>query len=206
MSRVLLLLLVVLCILGVGWFGVHEHRQLARALADEQVTTTVLQQEVMDLLTVNQLLRAHVISLHENLSGSAILRDACLRTLAPLQANHTAPPSRIAAKDVRIANDAVVIRISDVIPGIVGPTRSMVPVLDNNTMVLEITPSAPGAIAVGDIIIYALDDDRIIHRVISTGTDADGWYAIVKGDNNPREDPLRVRFSQVRGLVVGIIY
>jgi len=33
-----------------------------------------------------------------------------------------------------------------------------------------------------------------------------GWYAIVKGDNNPRPDPNKVRFNQIKRILVMIIY
>jgi Fe-S-cluster formation regulator IscX/YfhJ len=42
--------------------------------------------------------------------------------------------------------------------------------------------------------------------VIETGEDSNGWYAIFKGDNNPIRDPSKVRFSQIRRIVVAVIY
>ena len=39
-----------------------------------------------------------------------------------------------------------------------------------------------------------------------TGFDNEGWYAITKGDNNVVEDNWKVRFEQIEGIVIGIIY
>ena len=46
----------------------------------------------------------------------------------------------------------------------------------------------------------------IIHRVIETGYDEQGWFAVTKGDNLKEKDPEKVRFNQIVGLVVGVLY
>ena len=48
--------------------------------------------------------------------------------------------------------------------------------------------------------------DVVIHRVKEIGKDIEGWYLKAKGDNNEREDPERIRFSQIDRVVVAIIY
>ena len=58
----------------------------------------------------------------------------------------------------------------------------------------------------GDIIIFEHKNTRIIHRIVKIGWDTGGWYAHTKGDSNPAEDPFKVRFKDVKGVVVGIIY
>ena len=45
-------------------------------------------------------------------------------------------------------------------------------------------------------------DTKLLEAVLSDK----GWYCIMKGDNNPEPDPGRVRFSQLRRVVVAIIY
>ena len=44
------------------------------------------------------------------------------------------------------------------------------------------------------------------HRVIEVGSDTAGGYYIVKGDNNPVEDSEKVRFAQIEGIVVAVVY
>jgi signal peptidase I len=96
-------------------------------------------------------------------------------------------------------------------------TKSMDPVIDAGAQAIQIVPESPDEIKVGDIISYApgqitiagttiTDTGIIIHRVIAIGSDKDGWYAIAKGDNNPSPDPLKVRFSMVKHLLVGVFY
>ncbi|MBI2146640.1 signal peptidase I, partial [Candidatus Woesearchaeota archaeon] len=43
-------------------------------------------------------------------------------------------------------------------------------------------------------------------RVIEKGVDDDGVYYLVKGDNNRFADPLKVRYADVVGVVVAVIY
>lgn len=45
-----------------------------------------------------------------------------------------------------------------------------------------------------------------VHRVVDIGNDNTGIYFTTKGDNYYKEDPDKVRFSQIEGIVVGILY
>ena len=85
-------------------------------------------------------------------------------------------------------------------------TNSMDPVFDAGSNALEIVPSSPDVLNVGDIIAYDIPEGTVIHRIVKTGSDESGWYAIVKGDNNPGPDPDKVRWEQVRRVLVAIIY
>jgi len=87
-------------------------------------------------------------------------------------------------------------------------TNSMDPVIDSGANAIEFVPGSEKDICVGDIASYDSDyaDGTIIHRVVETGYDSDGWYALFKGDNLAYRDPEKVRFSQIRRVVVAIIY
>jgi len=89
-------------------------------------------------------------------------------------------------------------------------TNSMDPVLDYGHNAIEIIPQKTSDIQEGDIISYELDKSygsgTIIHRVQEIGNDEQGWYAILKGDNNYEPDPFKVRFNQIRRKVIAIIY
>ena len=84
----------------------------------------------------------------------------------------------------------------------------MDPLIDEGTTTIEITPKYASEIKVGDIIAYDMEgyDYAFVHRVIKIGNDKDGIYFTTKGDNFWQEDPDKVRFSQVEGIVVGILY
>ena len=60
----------------------------------------------------------------------------------------------------------------------------------------------------GDIISYrsSIAGGLVVHRVIGTGVDDQGVFYIVQGDNNPVRDPEKVRFDQIHGVLIGIIY
>jgi hypothetical protein len=120
------------------------------------------------------------------------------------------PSDRLKQSDVHVTNSRVVI---DAVPGrvfesaVFTNTNSMDPLIDDGSQALQIVPLSESEIKVGDIISY--DSGKygiIIHRVINIGKDGDGWYAIVKGDNNPAPDPFKVRFNQIRRVLVGVLY
>lgn len=85
-------------------------------------------------------------------------------------------------------------------------TNSMDPVIDSGSNAIQVIPQSTDDIQAGDIISYDSEYGTIIHRVIETGKDNEGWYATAKGDNNPSADPFKIRFSQIKRVVVGIVY
>ena len=84
----------------------------------------------------------------------------------------------------------------------------MDPLIDEGTTTIEIKPKYANEIKVGDIIAYDVDgyDYAFVHRVVEIGNDKQGVYFITKGDNYYKEDPNKVRFSDIEGIVVGILY
>ncbi len=120
------------------------------------------------------------------------------------------PADRLKLENVHVTDSMVVI---DGVSGrsfetaIFTDTNSMDPLIDDGTQAIQIVPLSAADISVGDIISY--DSGAygiIIHRVVSIGNDSQGWYAIVKGDNNTSSDPVKVRFSMVRRVLVGVLY
>ena len=87
-------------------------------------------------------------------------------------------------------------------------TGSMQPTVYVNHTVIECPIELEKDLYVGDIIIFDPEDERdydIIHRIIEIGEDEKGWYCITKGDHNDFIDG-KVRFSQIKYVVVGIFY
>ena len=84
----------------------------------------------------------------------------------------------------------------------------MVPLLDYGTTGIEIRPESEDHLMVGDVVAYDAKwtDGVIIHRIIEIKEDESGKYFVMKGDNNPRSDPEKVRFDQIRYVLVGVIY
>ncbi|MDO8741427.1 MAG: hypothetical protein Q7J54_07745 [Candidatus Woesearchaeota archaeon] len=118
------------------------------------------------------------------------------------------PSDWIKEDQIHVLNNNVVIDLKDAQWATFTDTHSMEPVLSKGSNAIEIVPKDESYINVGDIVSYKSEyaDGSIIHRVIAVGQDSDGWYAMMKGDNNPEPDPGRIRFSQIQRLVVAIIY
>jgi len=118
------------------------------------------------------------------------------------------PGDWIKEDQIKVYNDRVIINLKDAEWASFTNTNSMDPVLDEKTNAIEIIPKSSDNIHVGDIISYKSDyaDGTIIHRVIKIGSDEEGWYCIVKGDNNQSPDPGKIRFNQIKRVLVAIIY
>jgi hypothetical protein len=118
------------------------------------------------------------------------------------------PYDRIKEEQIHVYNDKVVIELNNAEWASFTNTNSMDPVLDEGANAIEVVPKSYNEIHAGDIVSYKSSyvEGTIIHRVKSVGYDPEGWYAIMQGDNNPTEDPEKVRFEQIRRIVVAIIY
>ncbi|MEM4336667.1 MAG: hypothetical protein QXG86_01560 [Candidatus Woesearchaeota archaeon] len=118
------------------------------------------------------------------------------------------PSDRITPERIHVYEDKVVIDIKNASWSTFTPTHSMEPIISEKANGLEIKPSSFVDLKIGDIVSYKSEyaDGLIVHRIVETGFDEKGWYAIIKGDNNPQEDPGKVRFEQIHGVLIGVIY
>lgn len=46
----------------------------------------------------------------------------------------------------------------------------------------------------------------LVHRILAVSKDEQGTYYTVKGDNSEIADPEKIRFNQVTGVVIGVLY
>lgn len=118
------------------------------------------------------------------------------------------PKDWIRDKQIMVYNNMVVLNISNVEWASYTDTNSMDPVLDETTNGLEIKPEKEEDITKGDIIVYkpGWADGLLVHRVLDVDKDEQGTYYTVKGDNSEIADPEKVRFNQVTGVVIGVLY
>jgi len=118
------------------------------------------------------------------------------------------PSNWISEDQIKVYNDRVIIELKDAEWASFTNTNSMDPVIDETANAIEIIPKSTDNIHVGDIISYKSNyaDGTIIHRIIKIGSDEKGWYCIVKGDNNQNSDPGKIRFNQIKRILVAIIY
>jgi signal peptidase I len=118
------------------------------------------------------------------------------------------PSSWITEDQIGVYSQRVILDIEDPQWAVFTDTHSMEPVISSRSYAIEVVPKSADQINVGDIISYKSEyaDGIIIHRVIDKQIDSEGTYFILKGDNNPTQDPGKIRFSQVQRVVVAIIY
>jgi signal peptidase I len=116
------------------------------------------------------------------------------------------PGDWIKENQINVFNDKVVIDINKATWAKFTNTNSMDPFIDEDSNAIEILPINGDEINIGDVISYQSKQGVIIHRVVSKNKDAEGIYYVVKGDNNSFSDKVKVRFSDVKGVVVAVIY
>ncbi len=118
------------------------------------------------------------------------------------------PSDWIKEEQIRVYDNRIIIDIENPEWARFTDTNSMDPVFDYGSNAIEIVPEKPEQIHVGDIASYnsKYATGTIIHRIIEIDSDEGGWFAKMKGDNNPYSDPEKIRFNQIQRIVVAIIY
>ncbi len=116
------------------------------------------------------------------------------------------PGNWVQEEQIKVYKDMVVLDIPNAQWAGFTNTNSMDPLLDEDAHAIELKPASPDAIQIGDVISYHGSYGIIVHRVIEKGTDEEGIYYLVKGDNTTVRDPFKVRFEQVEGVVIAVIY
>ena len=122
------------------------------------------------------------------------------------RAERPSPSDWIKEDQIKVYPNRVILTLRNSTWASFTDTNSMDPFLDAESNAIEIKPSTAELINLGDIIAYESPQGVIIHRIIQKDTDEQGIYFIVKGDNNPQPDEQKVRFADVKGVVVAIIY
>lgn len=125
-----------------------------------------------------------------------------------LNGERPSPADRIKEDQIHVYEDRIVIQVNNAKWAGFTDTNSMDPLLDVESNAIQIVPQSEDEIQVGDIITYQsnLADGRIIHRIILIGNDEKGKYFIAKGDNNPDPDPEKIRFYQIKSILIGVLY
>lgn len=134
------------------------------------------------------------------------INDIPLLNLEPQ--NEITPSNYFTQEQVLMYKDRVVLNAENIKWAKFADTKSMLPVINKDSYALQIEPNCPSEIYVGDIVSYKSEyaQDIIIHRVVHKDTDEQEDYFVLKGDNNPTNDPGRIRCSQIDRKVVAIIY
>ncbi|MBS3108793.1 hypothetical protein J4409_02880 [Candidatus Woesearchaeota archaeon] len=116
------------------------------------------------------------------------------------------PYDRIKDSQIYVFDDKVVLQIKDASLAEYANTNSMDPLLDEYATGIEVEVKSEDELHVGDVVAYETDIGLIAHRIIEISYDNDGKYFILKGDNNNGSDPYKIRFNQIKYVLVGVIY
>jgi len=116
-----------------------------------------------------------------------------------------APHDFIPEESIVAYPNQVVLKIENYSINKYAPTGSMIPVLDKGANGISIKPNSEDDLHIGDIITFRENNELIVHRIIEKGIDENGIYFITKGDNNNVSDG-KIRFSQIEGVLVALIY
>lgn len=140
----------------------------------------------------------------ESVLNSSILKDF-VESPAPERAS---PKDRISEDQIHVYDDHVSIQVANLTWATFEGTNSMDPLVDVGVNALEMNVSSPADLQEGDVVSYRSEyvDGAIFHRIIEIGEDDEGWFAIVKGDNNFGRDPGKIRFAQIDRVLVAVIY
>lgn len=118
--------------------------------------------------------------------------------------NASSPGDWVKTSQIALTENSIVIKIPNASLSSYAPTGSMKPVFDSGANGIRIIPNSAEDINVGDIITYG--NENIVHRVIETGIDENGYWFMAKGDNNVYADSQKIRFEDIRYVTIGILY
>ena len=126
--------------------------------------------------------------------------------------------SKLKFDDINVFKTHTIIQIPDIVKGKVKGTGSMLPTVYPDSIILYKKPNNENDICIGDIVYYIGNIDNcdsswlknssaIIHRVKKIKNDEKGIYYIVNGDNNGLfYDPCKIRFGDIKYVVIGVLY
>jgi len=129
--------------------------------------------------------------------------------VSSFQPNEQSSPSdTIQEHQILITDEGVFIQIEDAIWVDYSNSNSMDPLIDITANGIEIPVTEEIELEVGDIVSYNAEwnDNLVSHRIVESGTDSQGNYYILKGDNNLTQDPNKVRRDQIMYKLVAIVY
>jgi hypothetical protein len=119
----------------------------------------------------------------------------------------SSPSDWIKEDQIKVYKNSVVLDLEDPLWVGFSPTNSMTPLLDHNSHGIEIKPDSEDDLNIGDVVAYTNPKgDVVIHRIVEISEDKNGKYFTFQGDNVPYEDPYKVRFNQIQGVLVAVIY
>jgi len=111
-------------------------------------------------------------------------------------------------EQIKVSPDNVQIDVIDATWTRFEDSNSMDPMIDIGANGIQVMPTAQDDLHEGDVVLYTSQytDKILIHRIVSIDNDEQGWYALMKGDNNMELDPGKARYGDIKGILVSVIY
>ncbi len=183
-----------------GCLTSEYRRDVRRELAEDEF--------IQELVKDNIELKNRTSSLESAVGEKELIIQRLAARLNISSSIQAGPFARIGREDIQIYEDRVIINVNKAFPVYFTESRSMYPFINQNVYAIEMKPDSPDELKVGDIVGFEsqLFNTTIVHRIVETGFDDEGWFAVTKGDANPALDPEKVRFKSIRGVLIGLIY
>lgn len=181
--------------------GLEEYKkQVNSTLSDKEFIAELISQDLAQKQRIN--------SLEAELANEKMITNYLASKLNTSFKIEIDPFRQISENDIKVYNDRVVIYVNKAFKVGFTESKSMYPFISENVLALEVGPENKTELKIGDVVSYEskIFNTSIIHRIIQIGEDEEGWYAITKGDNNQINDPSKVRFEDIQGVLVGLIY
>lgn len=120
------------------------------------------------------------------------------------------PRDLILQSDMHYDNVQETLTINNLKPNIwlaeIADTNSMDPVLDYQHTCILTDNFKCEDLVVGDVVVYQINNQAIIHRIIKIDMDDGKRRYTLKGDNNSIADGYIVRDEHLKWLLLGVIY
>ena len=105
--------------------------------------------------------------------------------------------SRIKKENIQVYENAVVIEVYN---ARVNDVNIQDPLINKDSNMIQIVPESPAMLKEGDIVTYNKDNKIKTGRIEVTNQDADGYYYLIQNE------PDKIRFTQIKSIVIGILY
>jgi signal peptidase I len=115
------------------------------------------------------------------------------------------PYNFIKDEQITLEEDRVIIEVNDPVFSRYTNSKSMSPMLNEESTGIGFKPNSEIDIHLGDIVSFRQDGNLIVHRVVEISEDDFGKYFITRGDNNNLNDE-KIRFSDIESVLIGVIY
>lgn len=140
-------------------------------------------------------------------SYSTSIKEFPFTSLFSRNSEKESPSDFIQEENIQVYPDKIIILLNNPKISSYEDTNSMDPLLDANHNGIEV-PANCNELNKGDIIAYKANwvNAIVIHRIINISNDNEGIYFTTKGDNSTINDPQKIRCSEIKSKLVGVLY